>query len=232
MTFQQFLREFWFPLLLTGLSVFPGYAAMAAEGNAKRVWLSIIGVILLVAWLSWVWGDPVRGPFQKMISPHSQDTFRLNAMGFKTYVPIARLSDGMDFSGMFRIPGNPIKLRIRKTWWSGRHWDLQVALSPSAKYTEIIRDNQVSTEVPDGYDVNFDDHAVELIDRDNQPILQVIQDGDYDVYINAVLKNGSHSAMVIRGTRFTSLPESSVTPNDFPPPLFKYPGYANRGARM
>jgi hypothetical protein len=109
---------------------------------------------MFLAWLSFVWGDSVRGPFAKLMHPKSQDTFTLHAGGAKRY-PIRHLKDGIDFTGMISLPGNPIELRIQRTWWSG--WSYKVAIK-SERGDEAIKfnNNSIERNIP-GWDINADD---------------------------------------------------------------------------
>lgn len=202
---------------------------MAAEGNAKRLWWSVLGVVWLIAWLSYVWGDPVRGPFAKMVHPHASEYFELHA-GITLPFPINQLSKGIDLSDQFKIPGDPIQLYVRRTWWGG--WKCNLKVRMAGNFVTIMQDNEVSDEVPSGWQVNFDDRAIEVVDEKERPAIQIIQDGDYNIYINAVLQKQNGNMLILNGKRLSGKRESDLLPTDFPKTLFKYPAYANRGIRQ
>src|SRR2546428_2554243 len=155
------LREFWFPALLALASVLPGFAAMHTEGNAKRVLWTLTAFIWFLAFGSYQWGDPVRGPFAKLIHPRSNDTFWLHA-GVAVGFPVRKLSEGIDFSHVINLPGQPIELWIKRTWWSG--WKYRVGLR-STSGTYVIKLTNTSIEqLPSGWEANFDNNAIEVVD--------------------------------------------------------------------
>ena len=39
--------------------------------------------------------------------------------------------------------------------------------------------------LPSGWDYNSDEYAIEIVDEDFNPVFQLIQDLDYDIYLNA-----------------------------------------------
>lgn len=69
-TTMSTLRDFWFPILLALFGLAGGFLADQSEGNGRRFWLSVMGVLLLVSWFSYIWGDPVRGPFAYLTRRH------------------------------------------------------------------------------------------------------------------------------------------------------------------
>jgi hypothetical protein len=115
------LRDFWFPLLLAVIGVIPLFFAGSSSGNGRRLVLTITTLFFFAAILSYIWGDPVRGPFANMLHPDDAREFRLIA-GVTCFYPVSRLSEGMNFSNCaeFGPPGRePLGVWIRKTWWSG-----------------------------------------------------------------------------------------------------------------
>jgi hypothetical protein len=119
-------------------------------------------------------------------------------------------------------------LWIRRTWWSG--WSYRVAVK-SATGERIIQFTENTIErIPPGWDTNADDNAVELVDQNGLPRLQIIQSGDYDVYLNTVL-SGEKQAMVFKDNRLEMKPSNALNRDDYPRRLFKFPSYANRGRR-
>lgn len=85
--------------------------------------------------------------------------------------------------------------------------------------------------MPPGWDVNSDDNAVEIVDAKGLPRLQVIQAGDYDVYINTVLA-GEKQAIVFKDDQLEFKPTNRLTTRDFPTRIFRYPSHAHKGRRQ
>lgn len=198
-----------------------------AEANQRRVIWTIAFTFWYLAGLSYLWGDPVRGPFAKLIHPRSGETFWLHA-GVAVGFPIRQLKDGVDFSRAISLPGQPIELWIRRRWLS--RWKYKVAVK-AATGEKVIQFTESNIErIPPGWDVNWDDNAVELVDQNGLPRLQVIQAGDYDVYLNTVL-SAERQAMVFKDNRLQMKPSIALVPDDYPQRIFKYPSYANRGRR-
>jgi hypothetical protein len=223
------LKDFAFPFLLAFISLLPAWFALNAEGNAKRLWFSVWLALIFIAVLSYIWGDPVRGPFARMIHPHAEDTFAIHAGGV-TVLPIKMLSRGIDFSSAIKMKPQPIQLFVKRTWWGG--WSCDLTILFNATRVTVMKHNEVSDQMPLQWDVNFDDHAIEVVDNDGRPMIQVIQDGDYDIYVNAVLNVNPNGVMIIKGNSLRTKALSKLTENDFPKPIFKHPAYANRGARL
>ncbi len=224
------LKELWFPATLAIVGLIPAGLAMAGDGNARRLWFTAMGLVWLVAWLSYVWGDPVRGPFFKMTHPASSDTFAIYAGG-KANFPVKQLSSGIDLTHAIRIPGEPIHLSVQRHWWSGWDCDLSMVFQGEPPVV-LMKHNKVSDQLPTGWDANFDDHAIEVIDHEGVPILQVIQDGDYDIYVNTVTSNGPNGVAILKGSKVGFKRRDSLTPQDLPKAMFKYPSVGNRGVRQ
>lgn len=221
------LRDFWFQILLAAAGFVSSLAAGYAEGNLRRVWWSVAIILWAAAPLSYIWGDPVRGPFARLLHPKSSDTFWLHA-GVAVGFPVRQLKDGIDFSRAISLPGKPIELWIRRTWLSG--WSYRVAVK-SAAGERLIQFTETAIErIPPGWDMNADDNAIELVDQNGLPRLQIIQSGDYDVYLNTVL-SGDKQAMVFKDNRLEMKPSKALSRDDYPRRLFKYPSYANRTRR-
>lgn len=108
------LRDFWFQFLLAASGICTGLAGLYFQENSRRVLLSLTVLLIAAAALSYIWGDPVRGPFAKLVHPGSRDTFWLHA-GIATGFPVRQLKDGVDFSKVINLPGKPIELKIRRT---------------------------------------------------------------------------------------------------------------------
>ena len=86
------LKDFWFPFLLflagIPLAVFGSYM----EGNGRRVMFTLTAVMAFAAILSFIWGDPVRGPFANQVHPRAPENFKFQA-GVTCTFPIKQLGD-------------------------------------------------------------------------------------------------------------------------------------------
>lgn len=215
------LRDFWFPIALTASGFVPAFIASNATDNARRVWWSLAAALWFVAVLAYIWGDPVRGPFARLAHPRAREKFFLHAGGTHAF-PIADLRDGIEFSRVIR-PEPPLSMRISRRWLSGMQYEIGIN-----KQTIITNDKVAG--LPIGWDINHDDSAVEVVAEGGIPLLQVVQDGEYDVWINVVMTNRA-STVIMSGDRLTIKPTAQLTPDDYPPPLFKYPSYMHRGVR-
>lgn len=190
------LREFWFPIMLTLVGMAFGGIAMATSENGRRVMWSFTALCWFLAILTWIWGDPVRGPFAKLVHPHSKDDFSIHS-GAIMHFPIRELAEGIDFAKLisFTQGTNPVRLKIRKTWWTGTQYSL--ALEGEGQLYTVLEDNKVGT-LPVGCDVNWDDNALEVINAGGSVIIQVIQDGDQDIYVNTVMySQDGNTALVL-----------------------------------
>jgi len=221
------LRDFWFPVLLTAASILVGLLGFYAEGNPRGLILTFAASLFYAACLSYIWGDPVRGPFAKLVDPKSSDTFWLTA-GPSVSFPVNQLSKGIDFSQAVSSAGQPIELWIKRTWWSGMSY--RVAMKGPAGEKVIEFTNETIGRIPPGWDTNADDNAVEVLDRNGLVRLQVIQSDEFDVYLNTVMTN-QQQAIVLKDRSLEMKPVKALTAYDFPKPLFRYPSYGNRGRR-
>ena len=222
------MRETDAACVLAFAGALPGFYAIRLEWNARRIWFIVLWV-LLMALLSLVFSEPVRGPFAKLIHLHASDTFRVHA-GLKMIYPLHKLKDGIDLSSAIRFPGKPIHLSIKRNWWSGWKCDLKLVFKGDRVIT-VIRDHKLSDPLPPGWDINFDDWAIEVVDRQGHALLQVIQDRDYNVHVNAIVMNAEAQALILKDGTFTVKSRDDLDANDFSTPLFQYPGYAHRGLR-
>lgn len=222
------LKDFWFPLLL---ALFGGTLSMlgiAAEGNARRHWLAMSIVFVAAAGLAAIYGDPVRGPFFGLTHPSAKDMFTIHA-GAAVHLPVKELKDGIDFTKVFGISNDPIRLFVKRTWWSGRRCDLKIT-THTGQIISLIENNKVTGEAPVGTDINFDDKAIEVVNDEKFPILQVIWEGDDDIYVNAIIDNGV-VATIMKGNSLRIKSVRLLTTDDSEQRIFKYPSYLNRGRR-
>jgi hypothetical protein len=225
------LREFWFPLFLTLSGIAAGVVGgFMDSGNGRRVVWTFAAVFMFLGVLSYIWGDPVRGPFAKLLDPKSSDTFSTH-MGVTMIWPISNLKEGIDLSRMVRVPGNPIVGTVSRTWWAGTKYTISIK-STNETVAVQLTNSQIQV-LPPGWDANADDYSVEVIDETGKVRFQLIQATDYDVYLNLVLGDSQGKrAIVCKGLTLQFKPFASLTDADYPTRLFKYPSYANRGLRQ
>jgi hypothetical protein len=221
------LREFWFPTLLALAGIAVSLLSFATEGYARRIVLTLAVILCSAAILSYIWGDPVRGPFYKMFRPKATDTFRMHA-GATAGFPVPQLAGGIDFSRVIDVPGRPIELWLKKTWWSGLKYRL--AARDSLGHVVVLFTDDSVERIPAGWDINGDEYAIELVDENFLPRLQVIMASDNDIYLNVVFGN-QETVTVLNGNRLEMKPPAALTRRDFPTRLFKFPSYANHGRR-
>jgi hypothetical protein len=191
------MRDFWFQVFLCLAGVAMGVAATLSDDFFRRIWWSLAILSWTLAGLSWVWGDPVRGPFYGLNHPKAKTFFTLHA-GSSSIYPLSQLSDGVDMTGFVFPKGmEPIRLRVQRRWWSG--WSYSVALRTTASGLETepsdrwIRFTEKGVEsLPSGWDLNADDYAVEVVrdDKASHVVFQLIQSSDYDIYVNAIMELG------------------------------------------
>lgn len=222
------LRDFWFQIFLFVASIMFGFVANYSEGNIRRIYLSLAVIFSALACLSYIWGDPVRGPFAGLTHPNAPNEFRFHA-GATAKFPIKELSRGIDFSRIINMPNNPINLKVSRTWWSG--WRFDIKLKTMEGYIEINNKKHQIIGLPTGFDYNSDDYAVEIVDSEQKPVFQLIQDLDYDIYLNAVFGSQDRFIMMNGNLLALSVPKSKVESNRSRA-IFKYPAYMNRGKRL
>jgi hypothetical protein len=225
---MQMFRDFWFQILLDLAGAAVGFLSISAEGTPRRVWASAAVVLFALAAISYIWGDPVRGPFAKLVHPRTGDTFWLHA-GVAVGFPVTQLKNGIDFSRAVSMPGQPIRLWVSRRWWSGWRYNL-TAMGPNNVPVLQFTNDSIQV-IPSGWQLNADDWAVEVVDEHLLPRLQVIQASDYDVYVNVVLYSATQ-AIVLKDDRLEMKPTNALTGDDFPNRMFKYPAYAHRGERQ
>jgi hypothetical protein len=223
---MPWLRDFWFPMALTVAGIVAGVAATYSEGIPRRLWWSGTVIALAIAVLSYIWGDPVRGPFAKLLDPKSSDDFTLHA-GIPIMFPIAQLKDGVDFSDVIGLQNDPIHVRVSRRWLGSMRYDIRLS-------TGLALTNDTVKGLPRGWDINADDNGVEVVDAHGEPMFQLVQTSNYDVYITAVLWANDRKSvtMVNNNAILIGYPAGRLTANDFPKPIFKHPAAINRGKRL
>jgi hypothetical protein len=222
-------RDFWFPVLLTASGLVPLFFAHSATGNARRLLLTITIVLFFAGCLSYIWGDPVRGPFANLIHPENPQQFVFWA-GVGCEYPVSQLKDGIDFSKCISLPGRPIEVWIGKTWWSGLKVKITIN-GPDGKPV-VIFDGQKLQYNASGLDVNYDDYALEIVGRTRNPEFQVVIAKDYHtIYVNARLIQGNR-AIIMKDTTMSIIPsEYAGQPQYRLDRIFKYPSYAHQRER-
>ncbi len=205
-----------------------GLAANYTGDLLRKILWSIAILLWAMAALSYVWGDPVRGPFYRLLHPKSSDTFHIHA-GVSTGFRISELSKGIEFHKRgVSLPGDPIELWVRRTWWSG--WSFRIAVKGANRMPVILFTEKSIERIPPGWDANFDEKAVEVVDHNTLVRFQLVQATDYDIYLNTVLFQGEN-ALVLKDNRLEGKAVENLTQNDFATRIFKYPAYAHRGER-
>src|SRR3984893_4251124 len=118
---MSFLREFWFPLLLCLFGVPLALLGLSQTDNGRRVCFSLSALLFCLAVLTYIWGDPVRGPFANLVRPHDAKNLTISVGTNTAVIPVSRLSDWVDLSGFLVVQNwRPLEgLSVRKTWWSG-----------------------------------------------------------------------------------------------------------------
>jgi hypothetical protein len=223
------LREFWFPTLLAIVGIVPLFFAGSATGNGRRAMLTFTAFFFFLAVLSYIWGDPVRGPFANLFHPSNTQNFTFKA-GLTCVYPISQLKDGIDFSRCISVSGQPIELWVRKTWWSGLY--VKMTLKGPGGRPIVTFDNQKLQYSQSSLDVNYDDYAFELVGPTKAPEFQLVISKDYSsIYLNARLI-GPNNMMILKNNEmdFISL-DKMEQPEYKLDRIFRYPSYLYQGER-
>lgn len=227
-TISYMLREFWFPVLLSIAGIASGLWGAYSEGNERRMLLSFMALIWFLAFLSYIWGDPVRGPFAGITHPKASDKFRFHA-GATAAFNLKDLSNGIDFSKVIKMPNDPIELRVSRTWWAG--WEYDITLKSVESDIKINNKKRLIRNLPTDWDYNADDHAIEIVDANLNPVFQLIQASDFDIYLNAILMSND-TVTIMNGEKLIfNLPKRLLSTNGLTR-IFKYPSYMNKGERL
>jgi hypothetical protein len=223
------LREFWFPLLLTAAGLLPLFFVPSATGNGRRTMLTVTIVLFFLAALAFVWGDPVRGPFANLTRPRDATTFFLTA-GVTCGYSVSQLRDGIDFSRCVSMPGQPIELWVRKTWWSGL--DVRLRLKGTNGPILVFDNRKVQYSESAEIDVKYDDYAFEVVGPTKAPVFQFVIAKDYQaVYVNARMLLGNQ-VLTLKDRELSELPiEEAKQPRYSLDRIFKYPSYLHQGER-
>jgi hypothetical protein len=225
------LKDFWFPFLLFLSGTAIGFLGLNMTGNARRVVLSFAALLAFLAVLSFIWGDPVRGPFALMVHSDTPDTFRFQAGAVACGYPLKSLADGLDFSHCMGIPGKPIQLWVRKTWWSGLQ--IRLTLMGTGNQPLLIYDGKQIKHMDANFDLNHDDYALELVSPSRAPLFQLIISEDYNiVYVSALISVEPNTVIVIKEGVLANLAiAEAMKPQYKLDRLFKYPSYTHQGMR-
>ena len=223
------LKEFWFPLLLFLAGIPLAFFGSYMEGNGKRVMFTLTAALTFVAVLSYIWGDPVRGPFANLIRKNVEN-FSFQA-GITCIYPVKRLSEGLDFSHCIMMPGQPIQLWVKKTWWSGL--DVDLTLMGAGNNPILVYQGKQVQYLEPGFDLNHDDYALELVSNSRAPLFQLIVAKDYStIYLNAII-SGTNGVTVLKDRSFQGMTfQEAALPENKLERIFKYPSYVNLGVRQ
>jgi hypothetical protein len=224
------LREFWFPFLLAIVGVFPLFFAGSATGNGRRLMLTFTVIFMSLAVLSYIWGDPVRGPFANVVHPHDAKNFLFTVGAISCGFPVSQLKDGIDFSRCAAIPGQPISIWVKNTWWSGLYVKLMIN-GPDGKPV-LIFDNKALQYGSGDFDVNYDDYAFEMVTSTREPQFQFVIAKDYGrVYLNTRLF-ADKEALILKAGLSASIPIGEANQPQYKlDRIFKYPSYLHQGDR-
>jgi hypothetical protein len=223
------LKDFWFPILLPAVGVIPIFFSGSDSGNGRRVMLTISVCVFFLAILTYIWGDPVRGPFAFVLRPSDSSQFTVSA-GIRAVMPVSRLKDGIDLSNVVFVQGQPIELWIRKTWWSGLSVKLELR-GQNGEPLFVLNDKKIQNATAD-VDVNYDDFALEVVDATKEPAFQLVISKDYsNIYVNARLIEPGR-AIVIKNGVFAIIEPGQLEDARYRlDRIFKFPSYAHQGER-
>ena len=226
------LKEFWFPFVLSLAGLIPAFIGVEVSGNGRRVAYTLTAFFVFAAVLTFIWGDPVRGPFAYMTHPKNPEEFSFQG-GITCTYPVKRLKDGIDFSRCMAFgPGSqPILLWVKKTWWSDPEITLTLMGTDQKPVLEVV--NGVVQYIASGFDINHDDYALEFVGPNHAPLFQLVIEKDYGrIYINAIIDrtNGGVTLLKDRSLRFLNEQDVAKLENKLDR-LFKYPSYSHGGMR-
>jgi len=100
--------------------------------------------------------------------------------------------------------------------------------------TARIKHNQFS-EAPVGWDINFDDYAIEFVDKDRRPMLQLIYNlSQTEAEIRGMFSPSDQGSVVVSEGRTTILLGQRPSMNSYPlnKTIFKYPSSDHPGERL
>ena len=222
------LRDFWFPWSLACAGLASAMLGNYAAGNGRRVMLTLTGLFFLAAWLSYVWGDPVRGPFANLTNPHNPENFTFVAGTNSRIYGVSQLKDGLDFSRFINVKS--INIWVKKTWWSGLN--VKAKISGADGKPIVVFDGKKVQYCDPNFDINYDDYAFEVADANKSPVFQLVIAKDYEaVYVNAHLKSQNGVLIMSQVGMITVSPEQAEQPQLQLDRIFKYPSYLHQGER-
>jgi hypothetical protein len=193
--------------------------------------LTLAAALMFLAILSFIWGDPVRGPFAYIVHPHNPTEFSFRA-GLQCIYPVKQLKDGIDFSHCINMPGQPIQLWVQRTWWSGLN--VRLTLMGAERQPILVYENKEVKYLDHRLDLNSDDYALELVGSTGSPFFQLIVAEDYrTIYINAlILSDPTHVTVLKRNYLALRMPsQEAAKPENKLDRIFRYPSYIHRGER-
>src|SRR5260370_27040029 len=199
-------------------------------GNGRRVMLTLAIILFFAGALSYIWGDPVRGPFANLAHPKAPENFTFQAGVACTY-PLRRLSEGLDFSHCMK--GLPIQLWVQRTWWSGLK--VKLTLMGEGNHAILVYEGKEVKYLDAGFDLNHDDYALELVSKTRAPIFQLVVAEDYStIYMNATISQNAQNTRfwVLKDRRMEGISQQEANkPENRLDRIFKYPPYAHSELR-
>ena len=210
-------------------------AAMYSQGFARKLGWTVVVLCFALSALSYIWGDPVRGPFYGVLRPKAKDTFTVHA-GADRLFSFKELAGGISLSEVVNAPPQPLEVWLKKTWWSGLRYRIVVKGQGGAPVVEVNNDSARLSVA--GWDMNADDTAIEVVGSQLTPLVQVVFSSDYDVWINFALTempytgNPKGRVLIVRGDHLEVKPLTGLRREDLPERVFKYPSYIYRGVRQ
>lgn len=188
----------------------PAAVAKARYGMASRA-LVALGIIATLAFL--------------LLHHASGNSVSLRAAA-DTPLSLKDLQHGIDVSQALGLPAGSVQLWIRRTWLSGLEYKMTVTSSDLKAPVSLAAGNW--ERLPEGWEVNANRHAVELVDVNGRPRLQILESQNYDLSVNAVMFSGDQATLLQNG-HLESKPVKSLTRSDFPEPMFQYPAFMHHG---
>jgi hypothetical protein len=228
------IREFILPALLALASTIPGVLGLYASDYARRwLWTATIFLWCLAA-VTFIWSDPVRGPFYKATHSKTSDTFKVHGVVTLRFT-LKELSRGIDVTERGIKIGNndpPVQIWVRNNWLFG--WKYKISLNVDGQVYDVLDGDDIG-RLPPGWDLNHDESAIEIVNPDRMPTLQIITGSDYDMYLNLAIISNPNTLIVNnttpQGGRISQKPTRLLRREDLFPLLFQYPSYAHRGQR-
>jgi hypothetical protein len=226
------LRDFWFPFLLFAAGIPFVFVGLSMTDNGRRACFTASAFLIFLAVLSFIWGDPVRGPFAKLTHPSDVKQFAVVFGSNAESYSLSDLKDGVDFYGVKFGDVRPIDLWIKKTWWSGLY--VKVTLRGLDGSPILVFDNQKIQFGASDSEANYDDYAFELVDSGRAPIFQIVISKDYSlIHVSArIIQEDRNAALILNGGGLAVISAVEARKPQYNlDRIFKYPSYLHQGER-